>query len=107
MAPSGLSGRLARLEARVDDLAVGHMARRLSNGSGGTVAEAEAELRAFFRVLRARYGPRWTDRDMAELIAERWGGQVAEIYARIKADRAAMRKGTPTRVQLAEGADSP
>jgi hypothetical protein len=29
---------------------------------------------------------------MAELIAERWGGRVAEIYARIRADRAVMRK---------------
>ena len=105
MAASGLTGRLARLAARVDDLAVGQMARRVASGSGGSVAEAEAEVRAFFRVLRARYGPQWTDRDMAELIAERWGGHVAEIYASIKADRAAMRRGRRPRALPAGGTD--
>ena len=38
MAPSGLSGRLARLAARVDDLGIGHMARRVCKDSGGSVA---------------------------------------------------------------------
>ncbi len=83
MATAGLSGRLARFEERVEDLAFARMA------DGADVAE----LRALFAVLRARHGPHWTDRDMAALIAERWGGDVAEVYARLKADRAAMRKG--------------
>ncbi len=92
---TALSGRLARLEAKVADAVYADTARRHA-GNGVSAAEAEAELRAFFRVLRARYGPRSTDHDMAELIAERWGGRVAEIYARIRADRALMRKGELT-----------
>ena len=73
MATAGLSGRLAKAAERIEALAFATLA-------GGRAAE----LRAFYRVLRARYGPRATARDTAELLAERYGGDVAEVYRRLK-----------------------
>ena len=73
MATAGLSGRLAKVAARIEALAFARLA-----------GDQAGELRAFYRVLRARYGPRATARDQAELLAERYGGDVAEVYRRLK-----------------------
>ena len=70
---AGLSGRLTRAAKRIEALAFARLA-----------GDRAGELRTFYRVLRARYGPRATARDQAELLAERYGGDVAEVYRRLK-----------------------
>ena len=73
MATAGLSGRLAKAAARIEALAFARLA-----------GDRAAESRTFYRVLRARYGPRATARDQAELLAERYGVDVAEVYRRLR-----------------------
>ena len=81
MATAGLSGRLAKAAERVEALAFARLA-----------GDQAGELRAFYRVLRARYGPRATARDQAELLAERYGGNVADVYRRLTEAQAAHTK---------------
>ena len=78
MATAGLSGRLAKAAARIEALAFPILA-----------GDRAGELRAFYRVLRARYGPRATARDTAELIAEWYGGDVAKVYRELREAQAA------------------
>ena len=73
MATVGLSGRLAKAAALIEALAFPMLA-----------GDQSGELRTFYRVLCARYGPRATVRDQAELLAERYGEDVAEVYRRLK-----------------------
>ena len=88
MAARGLTARLGRLEIRVDDAVFAHMARRATEaGDGVSAAEVEAELRRFFRLVAARLGPRPDHRALAELIAERYGANAAEVWANLKAIR--------------------
>ncbi len=82
MATVGLSGRLAKAAARIEALAFPILA-----------GDQSGELRAFYRVLRARYGPRATARDQAELLAERYGGDVAEVYRELRTARTRRRTG--------------
>ncbi len=81
MATAGLSGRLAKAAERIEAVAFAELA-----------GDQAAELRAFYRVLRAWYGPRATARDTAELLAERYGGSVAEVYRELKEAQAAHAK---------------
>jgi len=81
VATAGLSGRLAKAAERIEALAFAHLA-----------GDRAAEVRTFYRVLRARYGPRATARDTAELLAERYGGTVAEVYRELKEAQAAHTK---------------
>ena len=78
MATAGLSGRLAKAAERVEALAFARLA-----------GDQAGELRTFYRVLRARYGPRATVRDTAELLAERYGEDVGEVYRRLRSSQAA------------------
>ncbi len=82
MATAELSGRLAKAAARIEALAFPILA-----------GDQSGELRAFYRVLRARYGPRGTARDQAELLAERYGGDVAEVYRELRTARTTRRTG--------------
>ncbi len=100
MALAGLTGRLARLEARLDDAAIRSMARQAVGEArtGGVVlpvADCEAELRGTFRQMVARLGPDPAPRAIAAFIAERYGADVARVYADLKAARATgKRRGT-------------
>ena len=98
MALAGLTGRLARLEARLDDAAIRSMARQAvgearTGGAALPVADCEAELRRFLRLVTVRVGPRPDARALAALIAEEYGASGAEVYADIKANRATRERG--------------
>jgi len=78
VAAHGLTARLGRLETRLEDAVFAQMAWRATKASDGVSAvEVEAELRAFFRLVAARLGPCPDHRALAELIAERYGANVA------------------------------
>ena len=84
MATAGLSGRLAKAAEPVEALAFARLA-----------GDQAGELWAFYPVLRARYGPRATARDQAELLAERCGGNVADVYRQLtEAQAAHTKRGT-------------
>ncbi len=91
MAAAGVASRLARLEAKVSDAGVAHVARRRAAG-GVPAAEIEAELRRFFRLVRVRLDPYHDPRALAELIAEEYGANAAEVFRELRAARAG-RKG--------------
>lgn len=88
---AGLSGRLARLEARVQDLGLARMARRQA-GDGVSAVEIEAEMRRFFRLVRTQLAANYGPRDLAELISREYGTPVAKAFHQVKEARAARMK---------------
>ncbi len=86
MAAAGVASRLARLEAKVSDAGVAHVARRRAAG-GVPAAEIEAELRRFFGLVRVRLGPRPDREALAELLAEEYGMIVGETFRQLRAAR--------------------
>lgn len=86
MATNGLMSCLARLEVRVYDVGIAHLARRRA-GDGVSAAEIEAEMRRFFRLVGARLGAYPDQRALAELINQEYGVPVAEAFRQVRAAR--------------------
>ena len=78
---SGLSRRVAALEATRVDLLYRHEAERLAQQYGGSVATHLEELRAMAAAIVARYGPRPDMREVAQWAAEQRGLDPEEVYA--------------------------
>jgi hypothetical protein len=86
VATNGLRSRLARLEARVTDAGIAHVARRRA-GDGVAATEIEGEMRRFFRLVTLRLGPRPTPEALAALIEDEYGASAGEAYRRLRAER--------------------
>ena len=83
---AGLSGRLARLEARLDAVVLDFMASRTDGEAQRSSPAARAELCALMHQL-ARLGPNPEPRSMARLIAWRLGSDEARVYRDLVAMR--------------------
>jgi hypothetical protein len=86
---AGLSGRLARLEARAFEAGLRRIsARQAGERDGGSAADVYTELRTVSWLIAARCGRHRDQRTVAMVIAERYGLKVAEVYADLAARRA-------------------
>ena len=92
MATLGVKGRVARLVARLDEAVIRYQARHAARDGGVPIAEYEAELRRFYRLVAVRLGPRPDHRALAGLIAEEYGADAAEVYRELGELRAARMK---------------
>ena len=86
MAMAGLTGRLGRLEARVDEAALTFMARRTAAEAGVPFDACYTEIRGLFRAL-GRLGPNPDPRAKARVISQRYGGDEERVYNRLVAAR--------------------
>ena len=84
MAVAGLTGRLGRLEARVDEAALSFMAQRTAAETGEPFSTCYTELRGLFRAL-GRLGPNPDRRAMAGVISKRYGGDEEQVYNQLVA----------------------
>ena len=82
---SGLSRRVAVLEASRADLVYRREAERLAQQYGGSAATHLEELRALAAAIVARYGPRPDMREVAHWMAQERGLDPNAIYAEMMA----------------------
>ena len=93
MATSRVRGRLARLEGRLGEAAIRWQARQATRDGAVPIAEYEAELRRFYRLVAMRLGPRPDHRALAALIAEQYGADEATVERELRAARMKRRTG--------------
>jgi hypothetical protein len=82
MGIAGVTGRLGRLEARVDEAVLTFMARSMAAVSTASIDEYRSELRALFREL-ALLGPNAGPRVRARVIARRYGADEERVYRQL------------------------
>ncbi len=88
MAIQALVGRLTRLEVRVGEAALTWLSTsRAGEHDGVSSAELRAELQTLSRQIALRLGPNPGRRELAALVAERYGGDADAIYANMTARR--------------------
>ncbi len=93
MAPTSVRSRLARLTERLDAVAIRWQARQATRDGRVPVAEYEAELRRFYRLVAVRLGPRPDYRALAALIAEQYGADKVTVERELRVARTKRRTG--------------